>query len=360
MRPATLYWNRDAALSRLTRVLPSSSAKTLLSSSATLSNSASKSSCFLMASSIFCAAGASLLSGGDLPLPASVVTAKVSRGFEGLLFLGGLLSVFFPAGCCCDSWSTTLGTADCFFSVPGFLPPGLPGATDRISPTMADLLPDWFAAICGAWDACLSKSATEGMRLPAMSLRICSISAHFSRWPTPNSGLRVACWTRSSPVRTRFDKRRPLAHSAEACVSMRRRVSGRSSSLRREGAELFVRFEQLHLAVANFQRLAMPLVQLFRQPDGVLLGVQHIQEGGRRVDPFAVGKIILHKDASPDQAAARCSTTWPRMCRRRPATPCRFRLPPGSVHPCAGFVIAGSSIPSHSMPTRFTPKSSRA
>ena len=60
IRPAILYCCREAALSRLTSVLPSRLARTRLSSSAILSNSASRSCCSSTASSTFCPAGQAL------------------------------------------------------------------------------------------------------------------------------------------------------------------------------------------------------------------------------------------------------------------------------------------------------------
>ena len=47
IRPPILYWSREAALSRLTSVLPSRLARTRFSSSAIFSNSASRSRCLL-------------------------------------------------------------------------------------------------------------------------------------------------------------------------------------------------------------------------------------------------------------------------------------------------------------------------
>ena len=57
IRPPILYWSREAALSRLTSVLPSRLASTRFSSSAIFSNSASRSCCCLTASSTFSSAG---------------------------------------------------------------------------------------------------------------------------------------------------------------------------------------------------------------------------------------------------------------------------------------------------------------
>ena len=56
------------------------------------------------------------------------------------------------------------------------------------------------AATFGALDAPFNRSATEGIRLAEISDRICSISAHLSRWPTPISGFRAACFNRSLPA----------------------------------------------------------------------------------------------------------------------------------------------------------------
>ena len=166
-----------------------------------------------------------------LALPASVVTGSVSRGWLGVLLGGACWPSSLSGGCCDDSRSTTCGTPVLAFLASSAssrlrLRPACRGPCPAIG-----VLSRWACrAPAGACAACLSRSATEGMRLPAMSLRIWSISAHFSRWPTPNSGFRMACWTRSSPVTTRSDSRRPLARSAAAWFSIRRRVSGRSSS----------------------------------------------------------------------------------------------------------------------------------
>ncbi len=141
------------------------------------------------------------------------------------------------------------------------------------------------AIFAGAWAACLSRSETVGIRLPAMSLRIWSISAHFSRWPTPNSGFRMAWRTRSSPETTRPESRRPFCRSADAWFSMRRRVSGSIQLFGCQGPQLLVGLVELELLVADVDRLAMPAAQLLGQPDGVLLGREHEEGVGRRNTP---------------------------------------------------------------------------
>ena len=104
MRPATLNCKRDAALSRLTSVLPSSSARTFFNSSATLSNSASRSSCCLIASSILAAAGggpglalgrsAAAEQRGHGQAHVRILRVLRGRGFAVLLFLRRLLGRF--------------------------------------------------------------------------------------------------------------------------------------------------------------------------------------------------------------------------------------------------------------------------
>ena len=74
---------------------------------------------------------------------------------------------------------------------------------------------------------------------------------------------------------------------------MRRRVSGPVEFFGRQRPQLLVGLEQLHLAVADLQRLPMPLAQLLGEPDGVLLGVEHVEDVGRRIDPRPAGKIIF-------------------------------------------------------------------
>ena len=160
-------------------------------------------------------------------LPFRVVTANFRLGDDGFFLPPGVISPL-SAGCCCDSASTTVGAARVS---PGRTSAGLPGPEGPLlSPAFGPDLGGLDAIGTGAVAACFNRSATEGIRLAAMSFRICSISAHFSRWPTPNSGFRDACLTRSSPPTTSPDSRRPLSRSAAAWFSIRRRVSGRSRS----------------------------------------------------------------------------------------------------------------------------------
>ena len=188
-----------------------------------------------------------------------------------------------------------------------------------------------------------------------MSLRICSISAHFSRWPTPNSGLRIACLTRSSPLPTRFVSRRPLARSASACVSIRLRVSGSIQFVVGQLPQLLVGFEKLQLLVADIERHAVPLAQLLGEPDGVLLGVQDVEQVGRRVDPLAARQIVL--DEQPDVHRLRLDARdpWPRTCRRVPTSSASGPPAARMRSPAAGFLKLIVSMPRHSMPTRLTP-----
>ena len=76
---AILYWSREAALSRLTSVLPSRLASTRFSSSAIFSNSASRSCCLRdRLVHLLLGGGGGGLAGSALP--ARVVTGSVSRG----------------------------------------------------------------------------------------------------------------------------------------------------------------------------------------------------------------------------------------------------------------------------------------
>src|SRR5262249_30557036 len=155
-------------------------------------------------------------SGGGLSvgLPIRTVCGKVSLGDE--LPLDSAPPAPFLAGeFCDDSTSATVGTAvglAFFFPSDDFPPP----AAARTWPAIFALFPVGFDARFGACAASFRRSATEGMRLPEMSLRIWSISAQRSRWPTPISGLRAAWRSRSSPESTSDDSRRPLARSADA------------------------------------------------------------------------------------------------------------------------------------------------
>src|SRR4051812_6502548 len=124
IRPPIFPCVREAALRRLTRVLPSRLASTRLSSSAILSNSASRSFCSLTASSTFSAAGGG--GGGGFaapPWPITVVWASVSLGLEGFLGGDGGESLGLGGEFCDDSASTTCGTADgaafCFLGSDG-------------------------------------------------------------------------------------------------------------------------------------------------------------------------------------------------------------------------------------------------
>ena len=113
--------------------------------------------------------------------------------------------------------------------------------------------------------------------MPEMSLRIWSISAHFSRWPTPNSGFRIACWTRSSPVDDQAGEPSPVRPLGSGLVLDPPRGLGPIELLGGQRPQLLVRLEELHLPVAHFERLAVPLAQLLGQPDRVLLGVEHVE-----------------------------------------------------------------------------------
>ena len=50
--------------------------------------------------------------------------------------------------------------------------------------------------------------------------------------------------------------------------------------MEQELPQFFVGFIQLHLAVAHFQRLAMPFIQLLSEPNGMLFRGQHVQHIG--------------------------------------------------------------------------------
>src|SRR5262249_13328788 len=54
---------------------------------------------------------------------------------------------------------------------------------------------------------------------------------------------------------------------------------------------------KLHLAVANFERLAMPLAHLLGDPDGVLLGAEDIEQIDGRIDAVAIGLVINGEQA---------------------------------------------------------------
>ena len=64
----------------------------------------------------------------------------------------------------------------------------------------------------------------------------------------------------------------------------------------RKGSQLLVGLRELQFPVAHFQRLAMPLAELFGKPDRVLLGAQHIEQIRGRVDPPAAGEVIFRED----------------------------------------------------------------
>ncbi len=65
--------------------------------------------------------------------------------------------------------------------------------------------------------------------------------------------------------------------------------------------ELLVGLVELHLAVADLERLAVPLAQLLGQPDGVLLGAEDEQGVGRRDDPRPARQVILDEDPEGDR-----------------------------------------------------------
>src|SRR3954471_20075286 len=172
MRPAMVYCCREAALRRLTSVLPSRLARTLLSSFATFSNSASRSRCWFTAWST--ASGAAGFGGAApaLPLPMTVVTGNFRPDIDGLLSFGGDGSCGV-LGCCDDSTSAIFGKVAPFAArLPSFeLPLGLGWSFD--CPTVFVLLAgDEAAATRGALAPLFRRFATEGMRLAEMSARI--------------------------------------------------------------------------------------------------------------------------------------------------------------------------------------------
>ncbi len=71
--------------------------------------------------------------------------------------------------------------------------------------------------------------------------------------------------------------------------------------LGRKVAKLLVGFVQLHLAVANLQCLAVPLVELLGNPQRVLFRIQHVQDVVGRVNPLAARKVVLGEHAQVDR-----------------------------------------------------------
>ncbi len=113
-----------------------------------------------------------------------MVTGKVSRGFLGGLLDGACAAAFSSGGCCDDSRSAIWGIPEGGILRAGLLSEGVAGLLDRTFPAIIVLLllfAELAAATFGAWAACFNRSATVGIRLPAISLRIPNISAHFSR-----------------------------------------------------------------------------------------------------------------------------------------------------------------------------------
>ena len=68
-----------------------------------------------------------------------------------------------------------------------------------------------------------------------------------------------------------------------------------------QGPQLLVGLVELQLPVAHLQRLAVPLAELLGQPDRVLLGVEHVERVGGRVDAAAAGEIVLREDPDLDR-----------------------------------------------------------
>ncbi len=70
--------------------------------------------------------------------------------------------------------------------------------------------------------------------------------------------------------------------------------------LRTHGPQLLIRLEQLQFAVADVERLTLPLGQLLGEPDRVLLRIENVEDIRRRIDARPPGEIILGKDLRPD------------------------------------------------------------
>ena len=111
-----------------------------------------------------------------------------------------------------------LGDGGALGSVSAFLPGEPPAA--QFWPTIGP--PVFFAWLGvdanGAAEACFSKSATDGIRLPAMSFKTPSICAQASKLLALISGFRAASRSRFCPLAVRFVKRRLLPFSARRLV----------------------------------------------------------------------------------------------------------------------------------------------
>ena len=212
-------------MSRLTSVLPSRLASTRFSSSAIFSNSASRSCCLRDGLVHLLLGGALRACGVSWPCRPASSPAAVSLG----VLAAALGAACLRRPCRPAAAATTRGRrsrespaaaswlARLALGRRGRLPEPGPG---RPSARLVGL-GDVGGARSAPAPPASSRSATDGMRLPAMSFRIWSISAHFSRWPTPNSGLRIACADQVFAARsTRPVSRRPLARSAAAWFSM--------------------------------------------------------------------------------------------------------------------------------------------
>ena len=237
---ATSFCRRDAAFNRLTSVLPSRFASTRFISSDSFSNSASRSRC----SSTACSSGGFAPSWSGWFGLAGFPPASVVVGNRRVAGLEGFFSPESPAspgglGCCELSRSDTVGAAGRLGC--GFDDCPAPPWVSRFCPTCGPGFEEFAASDCPGCAACFNRSATLGIRFAEMSCSTCSISAHFSRFPTPSSGLRAACRSRSSPAAESAESRRPFARSAVACASNRRSVSGcRRSASDNDRNSLFV------------------------------------------------------------------------------------------------------------------------
>ena len=236
IRPPILDWSREAALSRFESVLPSRLASTRLSSSAIFSNSASRSCCLLdrlvdlLVRRGLRAAWPHRLAGQRR------LTGKVSRGVLLLLLAAGLavglvigrLLRRLPVG---DRRNRRrrLGL---------LVRPGFDGARRPPEPESGRPLigsGSWAAPSprSGDWAACFEQVGDRRHPVAGDVLQDLEHLGPFFQVAMPNSGLRIACLIRSSPVTDQAESRRPLARSAAAWFSILRRDSRAGRAPRR-------------------------------------------------------------------------------------------------------------------------------